>query len=241
MKKYLSFGGGVNSVAMLLHLHDLGWKFEPLFVNHGCDWPETYQYLAGFQWWLKANGYPAIKILQPSVEGYSNLYEYCAHYRMTPSFVSRWCTDKFKVRVLHKYQQGPAFELIGIDAGESHRAKLKTKNGVESRYPLIELGINRAGCKQIIIDHGLPVPMKSGCWFCTYQRKHQWQQLRRDHPCLFVKAQELEQAQHERRDEAGKSKIFLVSGAKWNLSVLVEEDQAPIFSQDEYPPCQCGL
>ena len=28
MKKYLSYGGGVNSVAMLLLLLDEGWEFE---------------------------------------------------------------------------------------------------------------------------------------------------------------------------------------------------------------------
>jgi hypothetical protein len=44
MKNYLSFGGGVNSVAMYLHLMDEGWSFYPgveskysceaIFVDH---------------------------------------------------------------------------------------------------------------------------------------------------------------------------------------------------------------
>ena len=37
MKTYLSYGGGVNSTAMLLMLHKEGWEFESIYVDHGCD------------------------------------------------------------------------------------------------------------------------------------------------------------------------------------------------------------
>lgn len=49
MKKYLSFGGGVNSVAMMLMLLDQKDDFEAIFVDHGTDWPETYEYFEMFQ------------------------------------------------------------------------------------------------------------------------------------------------------------------------------------------------
>lgn len=35
MKNYLSFGGGVNSVALYLLMEDMGIEFEAVFVNHG--------------------------------------------------------------------------------------------------------------------------------------------------------------------------------------------------------------
>ena len=44
-KNYLSFGGGVNSVALMLWLIDHGIEFEAVFSNHGGDYPETYDYL----------------------------------------------------------------------------------------------------------------------------------------------------------------------------------------------------
>ena len=53
MKNYLSFGGGVNSVAMMLLLLDQKQEFESIFVDHGTDWPETYEYFDMFQEWLK--------------------------------------------------------------------------------------------------------------------------------------------------------------------------------------------
>ena len=50
MRNYLSFGGGVNSVAMMLLLLDEGVEFGPgkdaeaLYVWMP-DWPETHEYL----------------------------------------------------------------------------------------------------------------------------------------------------------------------------------------------------
>lgn len=45
MKQYLSYGGGVNSTALLLHFIDHGVDFEAVFANHETDLPETYEYV----------------------------------------------------------------------------------------------------------------------------------------------------------------------------------------------------
>lgn len=41
VKRYLSYGGGVNSTALLLLMHDEGLDFEAVFVDHGTDYPQT--------------------------------------------------------------------------------------------------------------------------------------------------------------------------------------------------------
>jgi hypothetical protein len=240
MKKYLSFGGGVNSVAMMLMLLDQGEDFEAIFVDHGTDWPETYEYFEMFQGWLKDNGHDLITVLKPTVTGYSNLYDYCHHYQITPTFMRRFCTAKFKIIPINKYVQKPCFMMIGIDADESKRAKISTDKGIEKRYPLIEYDINREGCRQIIRDRGLPVPMRSGCYICPFQRKGQWRELRMVHPELFCKAVQLEDRNMEYRRSRGKTARAL-SGSGKRLSAIVDEDQLNLFEQDNYPPCQCGL
>lgn len=241
MKNYLSFGGGVNSVAMMLYLLDEGWDFEAVFVDHETDWPETYEYLDMFQGWLLKNGYEQIKVLRPSVTNYSNLYDYCWKYKMVPSFMFRWCTDKFKIRPIKKHIETPCFQLIGIDFGEIKRAKISTQNGVENRYPLIEAEMNREGCKEYIKSKGLPVPMKSGCFVCPYQRSAQWKELRTKHPDLFCKAVQLEERNMEYRKGTGKPMLYLNQSPKAPLSEIVEERQGRLFRQDEYPPCNCML
>jgi len=240
MKKYLSFGGGVNSVAMMLMLLDQKDDFEAIFVDHGTDWPETYEYTKMFQGWLKNHGHKQITILKPEVQGFENLYEYYWEKQWVPSFMARICTDKFKIRPIHKYVEKPCFMLLGIDFGEIKRAKLSVKKGIENRYPLIEYEIDRDGCKKIIKGHGLPVPMKSGCYICPFQRLGQWIELRKTHPELFCKAEQLENRNMDFRKSIGK-KAFTLNNSGKKLKTVIDENQMHLFEQDNYPPCQCGL
>ncbi len=247
MRNYLSFGGGVNSVAMMLMLLDQGDEFEAVFVDHETDWPETYEYVEMFQAWLKDNGHKQITILKPELEikrsgeAFNSLFDFCWSRKMVPSFMSRWCTDKFKIRALKRYVKTPCFQYLGIDAGEAHRAKLKAFKGVENRFPLIENNINRSGCKEIITAHGLPVPMKSGCYICPFQRRSQWVELRFKHACLFQDAVNLEARNIEDRIKRGKKALYLSQSYKATLPNIVNEKQKQLFEQDEYPPCQCML
>ncbi len=239
MHNYLSFGGGVNSVALYLYLMEQKIDFEALFVDHGTDWPETYEYVDMFQEWLTKNGYKPIIVLKPNVEGYESIYDYFYHYKMVPSFMLRICTDKFKVRIIHKYVKKPCFMMLGFDAGEAKRARLSSKTGIENRFPLIEAEIDRRGCKEIIKNHSLPVPKKSGCYICPFQKKAQWVELRRTHPDLFCKAEKMEKRNIKYRRSIGKKPLFL-SASKKQLSTIVDENQMMIFKEDEYPPCYCG-
>lgn len=238
MKKYLSFGGGVNSVAMLIMLTDQGEDFEAVFVDHGIDWPETYKYLEMFQGWLKKNGHRLITVIKPDVQGFHNLYDYSLYHSITPGIKFRWCTDKFKVTPLHKYYQKPAFDMIGIDYSEIHRAKINCRDGFEVRYPLIEEEKTRGDCKNIIISHGLSIPIKSRCYICPFQKRQQWKELRRVHPDLFCKAEKLEQKSREYRKAQGKKPLYLsgLGGSLWNI---VNEKQIPLIPELEYPPCNC--
>ena len=240
-------GMGVNSVAMMLMLLDQKEDFEAIFVDHKTDWPETYEYLEMFQGWLKDHYYKQITVLTPhetktkkDKKVFDNLYDYSFEYKMVPSGFVRWCTKIFKLQPIYKYVKTPCFMMIGIDNSESHRAKINTKKGVENRYPLIENEIDREGCKKIIINHGLRVPIKSGCYICPFQRKSQWVELRHKHPDLFCKAQKLENRNIEYRKNDGKKPMTLSSSRK-RLKSLVDEDQQNLFEQDNYPPCQCGL
>lgn len=240
MRNYLSFGGGVNSVAMYLLLKDKGVDFEAVFVNHGTDWPETYEYVDMFK-----KKYP-LTIIKPNLvvkntnEIFQNLYDFCWSRKMVPTFIRRWCTDRFKRQPLIKYQEPPAFVFIGYAFDEAHRAKINSSHGFEYRFPLIESELTRNDCKNLILQHGLPNPMRSGCFICPYQRASQWKELRHKHPDLFCKAEQLEKRNMEYRVSMGKKPLFL-SMHNGRLRSIINEDQIQIFKQDEYPPCECML
>ena len=230
-KQYLSFGGGINSTALLLLLTEKGEEFEAVFADHKADYPETYEYVDI----LINKGYP-ITIIEAKRDGYF-LYDYCIKYRIMPSFRQRWCTDHWKARPLNTYFQKPCFSIIGIDAGESHRIKPMHQEhpGVVVDYPLVTAGINREECKGIIRRHGLSLPRKSGCFFCPFQSVSEIRELRH-RPDLWCKVMKMEQLTNERRQEQGKKPYSLY---RKSLSEMVNEKQNHLFRP--YPPCECSL
>jgi len=236
MKNYLSFGGGVNSVALYLYLIGQPVDFEPVFVNHGTDWPETYEYLDMFQDFIAKRGWPSITVLRAD-----DLYNYSWEKKMVPFFRRRWCTRIFKVELLEKYYSKPCFQMLGFDFGEINRANISCSNDIETRYPLIEAEIDRYACKSLIKSHGLNPPIKSGCYICPFQKRSQWIELRRKHPCLFQKAVDLEQRNIDYRLSKGKAPLYLSQSYKCSLSSVVNERQNKLFVEEEYPPCVCRV
>lgn len=242
MMRYLSYGGGVNSTALLLLMEDEGVEFEAVFVDHGGDYPETYQYVA----MLQERGH-AITVIRPKAYGeFEGLYDYCEASRMVPVRIMRWCTDHFKMRPLYEYFERPAEVLVGIDAGESRRAKDSRDKQLSNIFPLVDRGIDRAGCEAIIEAHGLPIPKKSGCWFCPFQRRSQWVDLSRRHPELWCKALTLEAINCGWALERGVEPMWLagrpleeVVRAKDGHGHYQPDDQGDLF--DDRRPCQCGL
>lgn len=131
---------------------------------------------------------------------------------------------------------------LGIDAGEAKRAKLNTEKEIESRWLLIEHDIDRGGCKKMIADAGLIVPPKSGCWFCPFQSKVQWLELRRNHPELFCKAQKLERRDMDRQIKNGNPNPHTLRNNGYPLAHITKEDRITLgIKEVEFPPCQCGL
>lgn len=214
MREYLSFGGGVDSTALMLLLHEQDKKFETVFVNHNGDKPETYAYIE----YLREQGY-VITEIKPDVSWkghFSDIYEYFYFHKSVPLIGFRICTDKFKIRPFNKYVQRPCTALIGFDAQEKKRVNKRTEKGITKEYPLIENGLTRNDCKQLIRKHGLKVPPKSGCYFCPFQTKKEWKKLMVTHPALFKKAVALEN---------NSSKVGLLMDGKMKLESLWQENK----------------
>jgi 3'-phosphoadenosine 5'-phosphosulfate sulfotransferase (PAPS reductase)/FAD synthetase len=250
LKVYLSHGGGVNSWALYLWLMEQGEKpgvdFEAVFVDHGTDWPETYEYMD----MMIKRGYP-VTVINPDYRGCSNIYEYCKKYSLFPSRQPghRWCTQCFKVDTLKAYCKTPYIELIGFDADEAHRLTGRNiKDDIDTQFPLIDSGIGRQDCIKIIQRHGLPIPPKSGCYICPFQGRDQWVLLRAKHPELFCRAKRLEELCNERRAAKGKEPVYF---RDIPLEALIQvkdgagrraiEGQTEMFDDHDRPPCRCGL
>ena len=164
----VSFGAGVNSTAMVLLLRRHGYPIrEIVFVDTGCEFPETYEYL---NYLIDEMGWD-ISVVKPRVEGCSSLLEYCYKYEISPFKHLRWCTDKFKLRPFYSRLTPPAIIANGM--------------GFLHVYPLIDFRMDRDACVRLIEREGLRVPVKSGCYICPFMDKKRREYLRRNHPNLW--------------------------------------------------------
>ena len=233
-RPFLSFGGGVNSVALGLWLIDHGIEAEWVYADHGADWPETREYVA----MLQAKGYP-ITVLETRRGGLA-LYDYYWQYSMIPSRVARACTRLYKLVPLSEYMEPPCDVYIGIDAGESYRVERLIEGqrpGEEKLFPLVDHGIDRAGCTEIIKAHGLPVPIKSGCYVCPFQRVGQVRELRTLHKDLFERALMLERRANAARP--GRGPYYLVADKP--LDAVAMDDQPDLWGERDMTPCLCEI
>jgi len=181
MKFVVSFGAGVNSTAMVLLLRKHGYPIDEIvFVDTGCEFPETYEYL---DYLVDDVGWD-INIVKPNVSGCSSLVEYCYKYKISPFKNKRWCTVKFKIEPFYKYITRPSIIYKGIDYSEVRRV-IPDGRGCLDIYPLVDFKMDRDLCVKMLSKEGIKIPMKSGCFICPFMNKKNREHLRRNHPDLW--------------------------------------------------------
>ena len=234
---WLSYGGGVNSTALaVLMVRNQLPQYDPwriIFADTGCEKPQTYEYIGDhFSPWLIKHG-KILEIVKPQ----ESVLERWERYSVTGSRRIRACTYHGKVLPIQNYiiQNGVGgVEIIGIHAGEEHRQPNKIR-------PLVNAGIDQAGCVEIIKAEGLPVPVKSGCWCCPFARVSEVIELSRRYPCMFARIERLEQSATEKHglDKYGRVRTHWADrpASYWRERAK----QQVLF--DDYPdielPCGC--
>lgn len=255
--RVISYGGGVQSTALIVLAIQgkIGQVDYALFSNVGEDseYPETISFVREVMMpYAEQHGLPIIE-LTPTKHGeptsvWKEMMRTDVNRMVIPVYgdngpLRRICTVDFKVRPIHKWlkQNGASAEnkadvMMGISTDEIQRANNKPTYDHENRcYPLLDLGLNRTDCMEVIRDAGLPVPPKSSCFFCPFHSELTWQELRRDKPELFDKAQELEDALHRKADQNGFKRVYLTrKGAdrKERISEVISAAGETLFGSD---------
>ena len=201
MKTYLSLGAGVDTTAISL-MPDVMDKVDfVLFADTGGENPETYEYLDKY---LKPHFEKIHKPLiivhgEEKVDDIieTNMERAYLGWKIIPTRAFRHCTDKWKIKPMEKYLKAnyPKENLrvvIGIAYDEWQRMNNTRWEGQEVWYPLIDKEMTRDDCKKYILKQGFPVPPKSGCFYCPFQRLDQWKTLRNNHSDLWERAIKLE-------------------------------------------------
>ena len=211
----LSLGGGVQSTAMLLMAEQGFVDPRPhlaLFADTGWEPAGVYAHI---EWLRTVAETPII-----TVTGGQNLKDnvmagrnHSGHNHIDiPMFVngnimSRQCTDRYKIRPLHKFARNfaghpqgipPARSihmLIGISTDEIMRMKDAKQRYMLNRFPLIDWDLSRQDCydwfKAFYPDRNLS---KSSCLGCPYHSDRTWVDLYNNSPQEFLDTVRVEEA-----------------------------------------------
>lgn len=232
----LSFGGGVQTTALAILAAQGKVKVDAaIFADPGAEKPETYWYIEHYiKPLFKEAGIP-FETITGELHGQS-LYDYCFSRRLIPSLMNRWCSDKFKRRVIHnRYPQDGL--LIGFSYDETNRAG--RANNPQLVYPLIERGITSTDCRAIISNYGWPMPVKSACYFCVYARWQEWNWLKTTHPELVEKAVVLEANYHIRRPDLKETCGLFGGTPLWKFAQGIQSEM-PILQEYSCWSGHCG-
>ncbi|MEO5361879.1 MAG: phosphoadenosine phosphosulfate reductase family protein [Nitrospirota bacterium] len=235
--KVVSYGGGVNSTAMVIYLINRGDVPDMIvFVDTGAELPETLDYVDYFSAYLKQKVGIEIVITRRNSEG---LYNYCLRKRIMPIMKYRWCTSDWKVIPFDKYisqYQGKKNVYVGFDAEEDGRVagalqkSCNLKNQIKV-FPLHDANITRDDCINIIRVEGLKIPPKSGCYICPFTPKREFREMKRNKPELFKKALTLE-LQHPKGRTIKQGVALKEIDAQGELDFMREYDPSI--------PCGCS-
>jgi len=243
----VSWGGGTNSTAMLIEMHDRQMRPDLiLFADTGGEKPHTYQFIPIFSRWLHDHDFPEILIV--SNDGiYKTLENNCLTKKMLPSLAYGFksCSDKYKRRPQEKFAKtwepavkcweagGKVTKVLGIDAGEAHRAAIQDDKLYRYTYPLIEWNWDREDCERIITEAGLPQPGKSACFYCPASKKKEIRELKQVYPELFDRAIAMEK-NAKLTDVKGLGRRF-----SWEDYINADEAQGRLFPEVFEAPCMC--
>lgn len=265
MIRTISYGGGVQSTAMLVLAVQGRIDFQTaLFCNVGdrAEAPETLAYVEQVAApYCEANGIELVQLRRRWVRGeragqaedlWDRLTREGSRSLPIPVRMSngapgtRSCTIDFKIQVMAKWhkqhgatKETPAHVAIGFSTDEIERTERAHSRDYEVvEYPLLDLRIDRSACAEIIRKAGLPVPSKSSCFFCPFHSPRHWAEMRRDRPEQFWKAVELEQRLNERTTR-GKDPVWLTRFNK-PLDEAIAEAQPALFSDEPEGFCLSG-
>jgi len=217
----ISYGGGVQSTALVVLAMQRGWRIDEIVHVDLLDAesPATREYVKYFANWLWETHRRSITILQRNLYG-----DMMANPAFTPApwrardgsfMLKRQCTRQYKVEPIRRYlydryKRERIALMLGISVDEFHRMRESDAKRIEHLYPLVDERLTRNDCRAILERAGLTPPPKSSCWFCPYRSARSQSELLRQYPALREMGEELERRINEERRKRGKDEIAVL-------------------------------
>ncbi|MFJ9731954.1 phosphoadenosine phosphosulfate reductase family protein [Streptomyces sp. NPDC101171] len=193
VRHVLGISGGKDSSALAVYMRNRVPEMEYFFCDTGAELPETYEYLNRLE---AALGKSIVRLnADRDFDHWMEVYQ-----GTLPSPQMRWCTKNLKIKPLEDWVgDDKVISYVAIRADENRLGYVSTKPNIDAVFPFREDGIDKDGVMRILDEAGIGLPdyyewrTRSGCYFCFFQRKHEWVGLKERHPDLFDRAVEYEE------------------------------------------------
>src|SRR6266487_3360170 len=239
-----NYGGGTQSIAiaLLIAQNKLPKPDITVFADTSREASETWEYTEKYVSPLLATLGLKIEIAGQEwakVGMYSHKGELLPPVFSKHGKLSTFCSKEWKVYVVRRYLRHIGVEScitwLGMSTDEVERLKPSDVKWQEIRWPLcFDVSMNRADCRQLILNYGWPEPLKSSCWMCPHRSNDQWKRLKMFYPGDFARAVEIDKAI---RAEDSKGGVWLHKDRK----PLDEIDFSQSDSQPELFGCDSGF
>jgi len=239
MKKFISFSGGVESTTMCILY---GADAYGIWADTGAEHERMYQRIETVEAEIRKL-HPNFKIIK--VKGktkhkghqYDSLKNLVQAYKYMPSGQKRFCTRIFKIEPIDEYLKsvGECKLMIGLNADEwnSRDGNWGLQENVKYSYPLLDDGLTRDDCEEILYQHNLhpnmPVyMMRGGCLFCFFKTKKEYKAMYFLNKKEFMEVLDMEENMQDRRE-----KFYSILGDGTSMRQLMAEcEQEKAFMID---------
>jgi 3'-phosphoadenosine 5'-phosphosulfate sulfotransferase (PAPS reductase)/FAD synthetase len=204
MKRFISFSGGVESTTMCILY---GQGATAIWCDTGAEHDEMYKRIDEVEQELIKLHNGDFNLIRVKNEQYEGLEQYAIKAKFMPSGQARYCTSMFKIKPIDNFlsEQGKCELMIGFNLDEEGRTgNLEMKSNVTYSYPLINDGLNRNDCENILKEYGLhpsfPVYMlRGGCRMCFFKSEKEYKALYHLNKEEFLKMIDFEEALQDKR------------------------------------------
>lgn len=210
--KILSLGAGVQSttLALMAAAGEIEMPDAAIFADTGAEPVSVYEHLnklktaLPFELFIVSAGNIKEDVLRGTNSGGKKRFAAVPYFldrgKNGIGMGRRQCTSEYKIIPIQKkirellgykprqrIPDNSAEVWIGISTDEAIRMKPARVNWQKNRWPLIELGINRAKCQDWLTNHGWYAP-KSACTFCPFRSDESWIHMKSTDPDSFEEA-----------------------------------------------------
>lgn len=222
-----------------------GNKANAIFADTGAEHHEIYDRIDLVEKTVREfydNDFKIIKVKNPK---YDSLEDYIIQSKFFPSFRQRFCTRLFKIEPIDNYlkqfKDEGAELMIGLNAdeGDKRTGNLGKLKFVDYSYPLLNLGIDRGNCGEILRAANIypefpPYMRRGGCKFCYYKSKGEFRAMVHLSPDEFQQVVDLEIAFQDERKEFFAIRDCIPKGmAEFRKSELAKQS---LFNPSEIYP-----